>query len=238
MDKLKFAVVCHCDNPAGKLYQEGLHKPLYVHDPTSKFYSKLLTSLDYKFIDRFEGCDDWKDINDDSIDSLWAYHCSIEPFFQWSPDNEKFKKWFKNPANPEAKNVFTEIFTEGFRILKPGGQLVIPTDSKTNLDNFINNINENIASLPHWILPTKKTDILPFILNTDVVYKKNDVIFVVCTKPISDIYSPIVNNITYITNTGGKRKTSKKTRKSRHRRKSHKSVRQYSRLLDHRHSHR
>ena len=196
--KIEIAIACHCDNSEGELKKKGLHRSLYLHD-INKHVTFELTSENVKFIDPFQGCSNWSDIIEESIDLLWAYNCSIEPFYKWRDTDAttKFEKFLQDKRNLEIITVFKDIFTKGFGLLKPGGKLIFRTDSNTNFDIFIANFKKYIPISSQWIIPTKKTISLQYVIDMNSTFVNDpSILFMVFTKPPLDIFSFKTRNLT------------------------------------------
>ena len=163
------------------------------------------------YVDHYTSGHTWKDYNAESKDIIWEYYC---PAF-WP---------FKKVADyynyyPDHKSIFYDLFDTGWKILKPGGKIVLsfpknftsiygkPIHSATALENF-KSVLKNILSRHSWNYYIVKRENMPFIISErDTQDTYDEFIFLV--KP------------THRTNNRGIELVNM-TRKKRHRRRSRK----------------
>jgi hypothetical protein len=189
---LKIAIACHCPKSSKKrLDATTFHDSLYLHMNNDKGGVGISIEDTATYIDPFAGCDSWNDVVDsqpNSFDVLWAYNCSVEPFYRHPITFAPFMKYMSmNDVNVrETKGVTTDIFQKGWKLLKPGGVLIFGTDKDTNMENFISNVKPYMVN--NWIIPESKisSEVYPFHIDDNPMNEPNIYFpfLIVFTKPL------------------------------------------------------
>ena len=163
------------------------------------------------YVDPYTSGHTWKDYNAESKDIIWEYYCPI--FWPFKKVADYYNYY------PDHKSIFYDLFDTGWKILKPGGKIVLsfpknftsiygkPIHSATALENF-KSVLKNILSRHSWNYYIVKRENMPFIISErDTQDTYDEFIFLV--KP------------THRTNNRGIELVNM-TRKKRHRRRSRK----------------
>jgi len=126
------------------------------------------------YVDPYTSGHTWKDYGAESKDIIWEYYC---PAF-WP---------FKKVADyynyyPDHKSIFYDLFDTSWKILKPGGKIVLsfpkdfgrfysfprlywkPINSATALENF-KSVLKNILSRHPWNYRIVRRENMPFIIS-------------------------------------------------------------------------
>jgi hypothetical protein len=191
VNKYKFGmdilVACHNETEDAQLF---VYSPPHFNTPT-------LLIADY--VDPFHSGKTWKDYGAGSKDVIWDQYCPI----MW-PFQKVFDYFYHD-------TIFYNLFDDGWKILKPGGRIVIPfprdfdniygepIDIKTALSNF-KLVLKGLLSRHHWVSHIVKRKDMPYIISEKNEEDRYDE-FIVFAKPVS----------------GGRRKTRRqRSKKSKH----------------------
>jgi hypothetical protein len=120
------------------------------------------------YVDPYTSGRTWKDYNAESKDIIWEQYCPIMyPF-------EKIADYYN--YYPDHKAIFYNLFDDGWKILKPGGKIVLsfpknftsiygkPIDIKTALMNF-KSVLKSILSRHPWTSHIVARSSMPFIIS-------------------------------------------------------------------------
>ena len=145
-------IACHCKKQKLKITKFPLEGNV-LHPRIYKKYG--IQKLDYVNI---EGCEkgrqqyvDWESIPSSSVDRIWLMNCPIYCL------QLRFKRIVEGVStfNKEEQQFQDDMFQEGWRILKPGGKIVVPS---TNIDKKYEMMRFGflVAQKPNpWLLSVK-----------------------------------------------------------------------------------
>ena len=175
-------VACHSE-------EDG---PLFLFYPPH-FDTPVRFELD--FVDPYTSNRKWSDYGPESKTMIWTQRCPIYAPFSREP--------------PIGYSVFINLFDDGWKILKPGGTIVIPLDNdyrlrkgindEKALDNFKTFLKRILKKKHPWESSVVRREDMPLIVAAPLQYDFNK--FVVFKKPMG------MNN-------------TRKTRKNRKRRRT------------------
>ena len=173
-------------------HNEAEDGPLFVFYPP-RFDTPVRFELD--FVDPYTSNRKWSDYGPESKTMIWTQRCPIYAPFSREP--------------PIGYSVFINLFDDGWKILKPGGTIVIPLDNdyrlrkgindEKALDNFKTFLKRILKKKHPWESSVVRREDMPLIVAAPLQYDFNK--FVVFKKPMG------MNN-------------TRKTRKNRKRRRS------------------
>ena len=202
-------VACHCKNKLSDGKWNDGHPSLLMKE-LGKPIKPISSDTDFLDIDSACPNDtnqykDWSRVPDASKDFIYTINCSLYAILSYY---HKVKKILVG----EGKGLLINLINDGWRILRPGGIIIIPT-FKDNLLTELTNLKAAVNDLGpsnQWIITTKKSHEIPFILIED---KKNSerriyTHFLVMMKPVVG---------------GSKSKRNRTRRKSKPKRKTYKN---------------
>jgi len=156
-------------------HNEAEDGPLFLFYPP-RFDTPVRSELD--FVDPYTSNRKWSDYGPESKTMIWTQYCPIyAPFSRESPN---------------GYSVFINLFDDGWKILKPGGTIVIPLghdflekgmSTEKALDNFKTFLKRLLAKKHPWESSVVRREDMPFIVSApfeDEVYNR----FVVFKKPM------------------------------------------------------
>ena len=165
------------------------------------------------YVDPYSSGIRWSDYGAESKDIIWDQYCpTMYPF-------KKVADYYN--YYPDHKSIFYDLFDTGWKILKPGGKIVLsfpknftsiygkPINSVTALENF-KSVLKYILSRHPWNYRIVKRENMPFIISEKYEQEKYDE-FIFLVKPVPRTKS----------NNRGIEMVNM-TRKKRHRRRSRK----------------
>ena len=150
---------------------EATDPPLFKYFPPL-FDTPVPLVADY--VDPYTSGHTWDDYGADSKDIIWEYYCPIMYPFEKVADYYNYY--------PDHKSIFYDLFDTGWKILKPGGRIVIPfpnnfasfrsfprfhwkpIDVETALANF-KSVLKNILSRHPWMSRIVPRSSMPFIIS-------------------------------------------------------------------------
>jgi len=173
-------------------HNEAEDGPLFLFYPP-RFDTPVRFELD--FVDPYTSNRKWSDYGPESKTMIWTQRCPIYAPFSREP--------------PIGYSVFINLFDDGWKILKPGGTIVIPLDNdyrlrkgindEKALDNFKTFLKRILKKKHPWESSVVRREDMPLIVAAPLQYDFNK--FVVFKKPMG------MNN-------------TRKTRKNRKRRRT------------------
>ena len=163
-------VACHCDK---------VHKPLYYTRGNNNFVLLNETSdiKSIEYVDINQGCKNWSDISNDSIDVIWTQKCPLGEMLTKNPNDEK-----------TFKNMLDDLFIKGYEILRKDGciyyvisekhinNILIPIMNPNYLttlmsyETYYNNLGFN------WKFITMKAKDLDFYIDENKYINDNDLV--------------------------------------------------------------
>jgi len=153
-------------------HNEAEDGPLFVFYPP-RFDTPVRFELD--FVDPYTSNRKWSDYGPESKTMIWTQHCPIyAPFSR---------------VTPIGYSVFINLFDDGWKILKPGGTIVIPLghdflekgmSTEKALDNFKSFLKRLLAKKYQWESSVVRREEMPIIVaaplqedyNRFIVFKK------------------------------------------------------------------
>lgn len=168
---MNILVACH---------SETEDSPLFIYQPPL-FNTPVPLVADY--VDPYRSGKKWKDYDAASKDIIWDQYCPILwPF-------RKVRNYLYHDS------IFYNLFNDGWKILKPGGILVIPfpknlrsihgwepIDTETALDNFKSVLKQLLSKHP-WAYHIVKRESMPFIIAERYAQEEQDD-YIVFVKPV------------------------------------------------------
>ena len=196
-------------------HNEATDPPLFKYFPPL-FDTPVPLVADY--VDPYTSGRTWDDYGADSKDIIWEYYCPTFWPFQKVADYYNYY--------PDHRSIFYDLFDTGWKILKPGGKIVIsfpkdfasiygkPINIETALANF-KSVLKHILSRHPWNYRIVKRENMPFIISERGAQETYDM-YIFFVKPMPRTKS---NNsgIEMVSVTRKKRK-SKRGRSGRNRR--------------------
>lgn len=157
-------------------HNEAEDGPLFVFYPP-RFDTPVRFELD--FVDPYTSNRKWSDYGPESKTMIWTQHCPI--YVPFSGVSNLFYH----------DSVFYNLFDDGWKILKPGGTIVIPLDddfglrrgisAQKALDNFKSVLKGLFAKHP-WESSVVRREEMPYIVASPLQEDYNR--FIVFKKPI------------------------------------------------------
>lgn len=170
-------------------HNEAEDPPLFKYFPPL-FDTPVPLVADY--VDPYTSERGWKDYAAESKDVIWEQYCPIMYPFEKVADYYNYY--------PDHKSIFYNLFDDGWKILKPGGRIVIPfpnnfasfrsfprfhwkpIDSATALENF-KSVLKNILSRHPWTSRIVSRVSMPFIISERGEQEKYDE-YILFVKPV------------------------------------------------------
>ena len=146
-------------------HNEAEDPPLFMYLPPL-FDTPVPLTADY--VDPYTSERGWKDYGVESKDIIWEQYCPIMWPFQKVADYYNYY--------PDHKSIFYNLFDDGWKILKPGGRIVLSfpkkfvniygkqINSETALENF-KSVLKNILSRHPWMSRIVSRKNMPFIIS-------------------------------------------------------------------------
>jgi len=169
-------------------HNEAEDPPLFMYVPPL-FDTPVPLVADY--VDPRRGGRRWTDYGAETKDIIWDQYCpTMYPF-------EKVADYYN--YYPDHKSIFYDLFDTGWKILKPGGKIIIPfpnnfasfrsfprfhwtpIDSATALENF-KSVLKHILSRHPWNYRIVHRSSMPFIISEQDGEEFDEYIFLV--KPV------------------------------------------------------
>jgi hypothetical protein len=144
------------------------------------------------YVDPYSSGIRWSDYGAESKDIIWDQYCKITWPFHKVADYYKYY--------PDHKSIFYDLFDTGWKILKPGGKIVlpfpnnfasfrsfprfhwIPIDVETALANF-KSVLKYILSRHPWNYYIVKRENMPFIISEHGEQERYDM-YIFLVKPV------------------------------------------------------
>jgi len=202
-------VTCHCKNNEFESFANPfgvLHPSLFYKERDTKI-EPISEDVDYLDID--PGCPagdhqykSWSDVPENSKDYIYTLNCPLYYVI-------RNYRLYKEKIRGENLAMITNLVNDGWRILRPGGMIIIPIDSE--VPKFRDKSITGPEAIKHQ-LDNLQEAARDFSTNAWVVESKtiNDIPFTIFIKDRSDTYFLVLKKPTV-----GGRKRARKTRKTR-----------------------
>jgi hypothetical protein len=137
------------------------------------------------YVDPYTSGRHWSDYDAESKDIIWDQYCPTMWPFRKVADYYNYY--------PDHKSIFYDMFDTGWKILKPGGKIILsfpknftsiygkPINSVTALENF-KSVLKNILSRHPWSYRIVRRENMPFIISEQDGEEFDEYIFLV--KPV------------------------------------------------------
>jgi hypothetical protein len=138
------------------------------------------------YVDPYTSGRRWSDYEAESKTMIWEQYCPIMWPFRKVADYYNYY--------PDHRSIFYDLFDTGWKILKPGGKIVLsfpkdlasiygkPINSATALENF-KSVLKYILSRHPWNYRIVKRENMPFIISEDAQQERYDM-YIFLVKPV------------------------------------------------------
>ena len=164
-------------------HNEATDPPLFKYFPPL-FDTPVPLVADY--VDPYTSERHWSDYEAESKDIIWEYYCPA--FYPFKKVADYYNYY------PDHKSIFYDLFDTGWKILKPGGKIVIsfpknfvsiygkPINIETALANF-KSVLKYILSRHPWSYRIVRRENMPFIISERGTQETYDM-YIFLVKPV------------------------------------------------------